>query len=131
MDVVTLSEEATLGRFNAQQDRVARDMGYGDTKGALGLSKDAVGPLGQYLRTKFQTYKEELEPRTDEFRFLASVDALDADVVALAALNAALHAVAQGEAMTTTYDLIGAAVNAEYWAFKLREHDKVSFGLQY
>lgn len=124
MDAQTLSEQATLKRFDASQDRVARDFGYGDTKGALGITQDCLGSLSLFIQGKRDDLEEGPQYQSKELSFLRVVKALPSSVIALAILNGALHAVAGDGRAITARQMIGQALNGECWAAQLRAHDE-------
>src|SRR6185312_4066491 len=123
MDAAELSEQATLERFNAKQDRVARDMGYGDTAGALGITKDALEPLSVYVENQLKTLLSSPQKRGEELKFAQAIHKLSPVTIALATLNGALHSIALGEKFTDTVTCVGNLIHGECWAAGLLEHD--------
>ena len=122
MDTTTLTEEATLKRFNARQDRIADDFGAGDTEGALGITRDALVPLSEFIQSRKEILSS-LDKRTDEHALLAAVEKLPSETIALGILNSALASIAQCEDAVDTSAAIGATLQAEAWAAGLLEED--------
>lgn len=123
MDAAIHSEQATLARFDRAQERTIRDMGYGDTVGALKITGDALQPLSVYIGERIKSLSCNPKARSEEHRFLQAIGTLSSETLALATLNAALHSIAQGEVLKETADTIGSALHGEAWAAGLLEHD--------
>lgn len=122
MDATTLSAQATLDRFNAGQDRVARDMGYGDTIGGLGLSKALIKPLTVFIQTEVENLSVSLKGSASD-DLLDVVGKLPAELIALCALNGALHSVACGYREVEAAQHIGTNLQGECWRAGLLEKD--------
>lgn len=121
LDMLAEVETATLGRFNNIQDRVVRDQGYGETVGALGVTKRFCGILATTISKKMEQVSRAHKSPYSAFCFVARH--LAPEVVAASALRSLLHAVAMGDSYTPTAAAIGRAVQAECWAAGLLTHD--------
>src|SRR5690242_7609455 len=95
MDAQIQSEARTLERFNRSQDRVARDFGYGDTVGALGIAKANLKKLQSTIELKIAEARS-MATTTYKRQFTEVIRNLDSSVVALSALTTALDTIATG-----------------------------------
>lgn len=120
MDAATLSEEATLTRFNAGQDRVARDFGYGQTEGALAIAKDSLETLSAHIQARIDLIPT-MHEDSPEKAFLRVVRNLPTETIALSALDSALGAVAIGLGAITMCFRMGSCIHGEAWAAGLLE----------
>jgi DNA-directed RNA polymerase len=118
---MALTEEATLERFNASQDRVAKHLGYGETEGALGITREFLGELSSYIAYQLHNV-ESLSPRSPEKAFLKAVAPLGPDVLALATLSGMLSSVATGQTTLRTCIHLGTLVAGELFAKGLLDH---------
>ena len=114
---------ATLARFDAAQDRIVRDFGYGDTQGALGVTKDCLEPLKVFIEDRINDIPNMAEG-SKEKDALRTVRHLSSDILAYATLGAALGMVAGDSLELATSQAIGSAIHGECWAAGLLEHDK-------
>jgi hypothetical protein len=121
MDMTQRSEEATIERFNAQQDRIARDFGYGDTVGALEITKGALDPLTSYIKDKLQNPSRWAQDPAQELGLI--IRNLPVETVALCTLNAVLGSIAIGDKLVKTVQAVGAAIEHECWAADLLMDD--------
>jgi hypothetical protein len=65
MDTTAISEQRTEARFFAKQERIIRDMGDGDTEGAMGITREAIGPLTEFIKVRFENFSK-LDERDPE-----------------------------------------------------------------
>lgn len=122
MDAQLLSQEKTLKRFDAAQDRIVRDFGAGQTVGALGVTKDALKPLTDHIKARIDNLPN-LPENSPEKHFLRVVRQLSPEVIALSVLNEALSAVALGMNLLETRTRLGSGIAGECWAAGLLEKD--------
>jgi DNA-directed RNA polymerase len=118
----TMIEAKTIARFDKRQDRIVRDMGWGDTAGAVGLTKAYLQPLSKALETQLaQAHK--LNGNDPVRHLLRTIRPLAIDVLSLCALQSTLHAVATGCNYRETCLELGHALQSECWAAGLLRHD--------
>lgn len=122
MDTTTLSANATISRYNAAHDRTARDMGHGDTPEGLALSRAFIEPLTVFIQTKIENLSVSLKESSESDLFNV-IGKLPASVIALCALNGALHAVAHGATELEAAKGIGDNLQGECWRAGLLEQD--------
>jgi DNA-directed RNA polymerase len=118
---MALTEEATLERFNASQDRVAKHLGFGATEGALGITRAYLGELSSYIDYQLHNI-DSVSSRSPEKAFLKAVAPLGPDVLALATLSGMLSSVATGQTTLRTCIHLGTLVAGELFAKGLLEH---------
>ena len=123
MDVLTLTEEATLTRFNAQQDRIVKHFGDGDTAGGLGVTQGALEPFTVFIQAKIDS-AETLNKATDEYKLISIIRQVPAATIAFAIINSALNNIGGCEAPVSAYAAMGGAIRAECFALGLLTHDK-------
>jgi DNA-directed RNA polymerase len=126
MKALAQSEAATLERFNTSQDRVARDFGYGQTIGALGITQDALKPLTEHIQERINNFNN-LSEADPEKAFLYVVRNLSAETIALSALNEALGAIAVGKNALQVRVSLAHGIAGECWAKGLLEKDEALF----
>lgn len=117
---LALSEEATVKRFNDEQDRIARDFGYGQTAGALKITKDCLKTLTDYLQSKIDNIPN-LSEGDHEKDLLRLIRHLPTEIIGLSTLNVALNSVALGKNDLHTRIALGSAIASEAWAAGLLE----------
>ena len=122
MDAMVLSEEKTLTRFNAGQDRLAEDFGYGATVGAMAIAQENLEELSSYIKDQISKLSA-LDEADRTKAFLRVIRNLDADVIALSALTTALHSVATDNGLRNTCSKLGYAIAGECWAKGLLDND--------
>jgi hypothetical protein len=54
MDMQALATDTTVARFNAKQDHLGRDFGFGDTVGALEITKGALDPRTAFIKHRIK-----------------------------------------------------------------------------
>jgi DNA-directed RNA polymerase len=120
MDTATLSEQATVDRFNVGQARIERDFGYGQGVGALAVTTSCLSRLTAAIQDRIKDISElpELAP---EKSFLRVIRNLPPETVALSALDASLNSVARCTGLLRTRLALGLALNGEAWAAGLLE----------
>src|SRR6187455_2353231 len=119
---VSRSEELTVERFNAKQDRIVRDFGYGDTAGAQAVAKANLSILKNAVAEKLSKSKF-LREDNPKKHFSRAISSLDTDVVSLCALSTCLHQVAIGSRLLDTLIALGHAIAGECWAAGLLQHN--------
>lgn len=115
------ANDATVARYNKQQERIIRDQGFGATDGALKITQAycrelATAITASLLKTS-QTARGHLKG------FTAVVRQLDPLVVSASVLQAMLNAVAVGDSLTDTIRAVGSNVRGECWAAGLLAAD--------
>ncbi len=117
LDALAITEQKTLRRHNARQDRVAASQGYGGTIGGVRITEACLPSLSR-------TISEELEwPHYGIRAFAYVTKTLDRDVIAATVLRSLLHSIAMGTTLRGACDHIAGAVRAEAWAAGLLQKD--------
>src|SRR6187455_539140 len=119
---VSRSEELTVERFNAKQDRIVRDFGYGDTAGAQAIAKENLSILKDTIVQKLSKTKY-LRDDNPNKTFARLLQNLDPDVISLCALTNCLHQVAVGHRLLDTVMALGYGIAGECWAAGLLQHN--------
>jgi DNA-directed RNA polymerase len=115
-NTVELSEAATLKRFDASQDRLAKDFGFGDTAGAVGITKACIEVLAAHMSTAL-TEARTLGNNSEVKHFCRLIQDLEPEVVALSTLTCALGTVANDENLERHAVMsMGYAIAGECWA---------------
>lgn len=115
-------EQRTIERFDRRQARVVKAMGYGDTAGAMGIAKACLRPLSIAIQ-KEMTKVSKIHHSSVKRDLLRTIGTLDADVLALVALQTTLHCVAMESDYRHTVLALGNALHSECWAAGLARHD--------
>jgi DNA-directed RNA polymerase len=123
MDITTQSEALTLQKFNDKQDRVARNFGYGDTVGAMGVARANLKKLSTAI-SQYLTDARQLPTNSERGQFCKLIENLDTDVVALCALSGTLGGIARDGKVRSVCLSLGQSIAAECFARDLLLSDK-------
>jgi DNA-directed RNA polymerase len=112
--------DKTAKKLAKKEHRALRNTGYGATIGGLQITRDYINVLLPVITTKLTAKSHKL---SHDYELENVIRQLEPSVIALAALQGALHSVGVGESLRATCMLIGRLLAAECWSAKLTRHD--------
>lgn len=129
MDLHTLEEHKARDRFNRQQDRIVLSAGYGDTEGALRITKEHLGVLEAAITTKLDA---PCDARSLALGFEVQLRALgDPSLIACCILQGVLHSIGREDVIQNTITLLGSILEGELWAHGFtKDNPKVSASIE-